>query len=209
VMAPPRRETADGFELQFGTNHLVHFAITGLLIGSMEGREEARVVTLSSTAHKTGRIAFDNLGGERHYFRWRAYGQSKLANLLFALELDRRLRAWGSNVKSMAAHPGYAATNLQFAGPPLVDQLVMRVANAVIAQSEEMGALPTLYAATAPSLPGGTYVGPDGLGEQRGHPKQVSPNSAARDEDVARRLWEVSEQMTGVRFEVSAGEGTG
>jgi NAD(P)-dependent dehydrogenase (short-subunit alcohol dehydrogenase family) len=209
VMAPPRGETADGFELQFGTNHLGHFALTGLLIGSMEGREDPRVVTLSSTAHKTGRIAFDNLGGERHYFRWRAYGQSKLANLLFALELDRRLRAWGSKVKSMAAHPGYAATNLQFAAPPLVDQLAMRVGNAVIAQSEEMGALPTLYAATAPGVAGGTYVGPDGLFEQRGHPKPVSPNRAARDEDVARRLWEVSEQMTGVRFEVSVGEGTG
>ena len=116
-MAPPRSETADGFELQFGTNHLGHFALTGLLIGSMEGRDDARVVTLSSTAHRTGRISFDNLGGERHYFRWRAYGQSKLANLLFALELERRLRAAGSNVKSMAAHPGYAATNLQFAAP--------------------------------------------------------------------------------------------
>ncbi len=205
VMAPPRGRTADGFELQFGTNHLGHFALTGLLIGAMEGREDARVVTLSSTAHKTGRIAFDNLGGERHYFRWRAYGQSKLANLLFALELERRLRAAGSNVKSMAAHPGYAATNLQFAAPPLVDQLVMRVGNAVIAQSEEMGALPTLYAATAPGVAGGTYVGPDGLLEQRGHPKPVSPNRAARDEDVARRLWEVSEEMTGVRFELGAG----
>jgi NAD(P)-dependent dehydrogenase (short-subunit alcohol dehydrogenase family) len=204
VMAPPRGQTADGFELQFGTNHLGHFALTGLLIGAMEGREDARVVTLSSTAHKTGRIAFANLGGERHYFRWRAYGQSKLANLLFALELERRLRAAGSNVKSMAAHPGYAATNLQFAAPPLVDRLVMRVGNAVIAQSEEMGALPTLYAATAPGVAGGTYVGPDGLLEQRGHPKPVSPNRAARDEDVARRLWEVSEEMTGVRFELGA-----
>jgi NAD(P)-dependent dehydrogenase (short-subunit alcohol dehydrogenase family) len=209
VMAPPRSRTADGFELQFGTNHLGHFALTGRLIGAMEGREDARVVTLSSTAHRTGRIAFDNLGGEHHYFRWRAYGQSKLANLLFALELDRRLRAWGSKVKSMAAHPGYAATNLQFAGPPLVDQLAMRVGNAVIAQSEEMGALPILYAATEPGLAGGTYAGPDGLLEQRGHPKPVAPNRAARDEDVARRLWEVSEEMTGVRFEVSAGEGTG
>jgi NAD(P)-dependent dehydrogenase (short-subunit alcohol dehydrogenase family) len=205
VMAPPRSETADGFELQFGTNHLGHFALTGLLIGSMEGREDARVVTLSSTAHRTGRISFDNLGGERHYFRWRAYGQSKLANLLFALELERRLRAAGSNVKSMAAHPGYAATNLQFAAPPLVDRLFMRVGNAVIAQSEEMGALPTLYAATEPGLAGGTYVGPDGIAEQRGHPKPVSPNRAARDEDVARRLWEVSEEMTGVRFELGAG----
>ena len=205
VMAPPRSETSDGFELQFGTNHLGHFALTGLLIGSIEGREDARVVTLSSTAHKTGRIAFDNLGGDRHYFRWRAYGQSKLANLLFALELERRLRAAGSTVKSLAAHPGYAATNLQFAAPPLVDRLVMRVGNAVIAQSEEMGALPTLYAATAPDLPGGTYVGPDGLAEQRGHPKPVSPTRAARDEQVARRLWDVSEQMTGVHFELGAG----
>ena len=209
VMAPPRGRTADGFELQFGTNHLGHFALTGLLIGAMEGRTDARVVTLSSTAHRTGRIAFDNLAGDRHYFRWRAYGQSKLANLLFALELDRRLRAGRVDVKSMAAHPGYAATNLQFAGPPLVDRLAMRVGNAVIAQSEEMGALPTLYAATEPGLPGGTYAGPDGLLEQRGHPKPVAPSGAARDEDVARRLWEVSEEMTGVRFEVSAGEGTG
>jgi NAD(P)-dependent dehydrogenase (short-subunit alcohol dehydrogenase family) len=202
VMAPPRAHTADGFELQFGTNHLGHFALTGLLIGSMEGPDDARVVTLSSTAHRTGRIAFDNLGGDRHYFRWRAYGQSKLANLLFALELERRLRAAGSSTKSMAAHPGYAATNLQFAAPPLLDRLVMKVGNAVIAQSEEMGALPTLYAATEPGLAGGTYVGPDGIGEQRGHPKPVSPNRAARDEDVARRLWDVSEEMTGVRFEL-------
>jgi NAD(P)-dependent dehydrogenase (short-subunit alcohol dehydrogenase family) len=203
VMATPRRYTADGFELQFGTNHLGHFALTGLLIGEMEGRDDARVVTLSSTAHRTGRIAFDNLGGERRYFRWRAYGQSKLANLLFALELDRRLRAAGSTVKSLAAHPGYAATNLQSAGPPLVDRLIMQVSNRVIAQSDEMGALPTLYAATEPGLEGGTYAGPDGIVEQRGHPKRVAPNSAARDEEVARRLWEVSEEMTGVRFELA------
>jgi NAD(P)-dependent dehydrogenase (short-subunit alcohol dehydrogenase family) len=205
VMAPPRGETADGFEMQFGTNHLGHFALTGRLIGAMEGREDARVVTLSSTAHRTGRISFDNLGGERHYFRWRAYGQSKLANLLFALELERRLSAANSTIKSMAAHPGYAATNLQFAAPPLVDRLVMRVGNAVIAQSEEMGALPTLYAATEPGLPGGTYAGPDGIAEQRGHPQPVSPNRAARDKAVAKRLWEVSEEMTGVHFELGAG----
>jgi NAD(P)-dependent dehydrogenase (short-subunit alcohol dehydrogenase family) len=205
VMAPPRRQTADGFELQFGTNHLGHFALTGRLIGAMEGRSDARVVTLSSTAHRTGRIAFDNLGGERRYFRWRAYGQSKLANLLFALELERRLSAAGSTIKSMAAHPGYAATNLQFAGPPLVDRVFMRVSNVVIAQSEEMGALPTLYAATEPGLPGGTYAGPDGFAEQRGHPQPVSPNKAARDEAVARRLWDVSEEMTGVHYELGAG----
>jgi NAD(P)-dependent dehydrogenase (short-subunit alcohol dehydrogenase family) len=197
VMAPPRRRTADGFELQFGTNHLGHFLLTTLLLDSMEGREDARVVTLSSTAHKMGRIAFDNLNGDRHYFRWFAYGQSKLANLLFALELDRRLRAQGSTVKSLAAHPGYAATNLQSAAPPLVDRVVMKVSNAVIAQSDDMGALPTLFAATQPGLSGGTYVGPDGPGEQRGYPTIVKPGGRARDEDSARRLWQVSEELTG------------
>jgi NAD(P)-dependent dehydrogenase (short-subunit alcohol dehydrogenase family) len=161
------------------------------------------VVTLSSNAHRFGRIAFDNLGGDRHYFRWRAYGQSKLANLLFALELDRRLRAAGSTVKSLAAHPGYAATNLQFAGPPGVDAAFMKVTNRLVAQDDEMGALPTLYAATAPGLEGGAFCGPDGFLEQRGHPKPVAPNKAARDQDVARRLWEVSEEMTGVRFDLA------
>jgi NAD(P)-dependent dehydrogenase (short-subunit alcohol dehydrogenase family) len=207
VMAPPRQRTADGFELQFGTNHLGHFALTGRLIGAMEGREDARVVTLSSQAHRTGRIAFDNLGGDHHYFRWRAYGQSKLANLLFALELERRLSAAGSTIKSMAAHPGYAATNLQSAAAPLVDRLVMKVSNLVIAQSDEMGALPVLFAATEPGLPGGTYAGPDGIGEQRGHPHVVSPSGAARDEATAKRLWEVSEELTGVRYELSAPAG--
>jgi NAD(P)-dependent dehydrogenase (short-subunit alcohol dehydrogenase family) len=199
VMAPPRRLTADGFELQFGTNHLGHFALTTALLDQMEGREDARVVTLSSTAHKMGRINFDNLNGERRYFRWNAYGQSKLANLLFALELDRRLRASKSTVKSLAAHPGYASTNLQSAAAPLVDRLVMKVGNAVIAQSDEMGALPQLYAATEPGVEGGTYVGPDGPGEQRGHPTVVQPNGRARDPESARRLWQVSEELTSVR----------
>ena len=197
VMAPPRRRTADGFELQFGTNHLGHFLLTTLLLPSMEGRDDARVVTLSSTAHKIGRIAFDNLNGDRRYFRWRAYGQSKLANLLFALELDRRLRRDGSTVKSLAAHPGYAATNLQTAAPPLIDRVVMKISTAVMAQNDEMGALPTLFAATEPGLEGGTYVGPDGPSEQRGHPTIVVPNGRARDEDTARRLWQVSEELTG------------
>jgi NAD(P)-dependent dehydrogenase (short-subunit alcohol dehydrogenase family) len=203
VMAAPRRRTADGFELQLGTNHLGHFALTGLVIGTMEGREDARVVTMSSNAHRIGRIAFENLGGERRYFRWRAYGQSKLANLMFALELDRRLRAAGSAIKSVAAHPGYAATNLQHAAPPALDSAVMSVGNRLFAQSDEMGALPALYAATDPGLESGTFYGPDGFLEQRGHPKRVSPSGAACDEQVARRLWEVSEQMTGVRFELS------
>jgi NAD(P)-dependent dehydrogenase (short-subunit alcohol dehydrogenase family) len=205
VMAPPRQVTADGFELQLGTNYLGHFVLTGRLIGAMQGRADARVVTLSSNAHKMGRIDFDDLQSERRYLRWRAYGQSKLADLLFALELDRRLRAAGSDVRSLAAHPGYAATNLQSAAAPTLDRLVMGVTNRLVAQSAEMGALPELFAATQPGLEGGTYVGPDGLGEFRGHPVPVSPSSAARDERTASRLWAVSEKLTGVRFSLGAG----
>jgi NAD(P)-dependent dehydrogenase (short-subunit alcohol dehydrogenase family) len=204
VMAPPRRETADGFELQLGTNLLGHFALTGRLIGLMQDREDARVVTLSSNAHKMGRIDFDDLQSRRHYRRWSAYGQSKLADLMFALELDRRLRAAGSTISSVAAHPGYAATNLQTAAPPLVDRLVMQVTNLLVAQSADMGALPTLYAATAPGVEGGSYVGPDGIGEFRGHPKLTKPSGSARDERVAARLWEVAEELTSVRFELGA-----
>jgi NAD(P)-dependent dehydrogenase (short-subunit alcohol dehydrogenase family) len=202
VMAPPRQVTADGFELQLGTNHLGHFALMGRLIGTMQGRADARVVTLSSNAHKMGRINFDDLQHTRRYNRWLAYGQSKLADLMSALELDRRLRATGSTVKSIAAHPGYAATNLQFAAAPAIDRLVMRLTNVVMAQSAELGALPALYAATQPELEGGSYIGPDGLGEFRGHPHVVSPNRAARDEQVAARLWTVSEELTGVRVEL-------
>jgi NAD(P)-dependent dehydrogenase (short-subunit alcohol dehydrogenase family) len=204
VMAPPRRETADGFELQLGTNLLGHFALTAHLIGAMEGREGARVVTLSSNAHKMGRINFDDLQSTHGYRRWGAYGQSKLADLMFSLELDRRLRAVGSTVASVAAHPGYAATNLQTAAAPAIDRLVMRATNLVMAQSAEMGALPSLYAATYPGLEGGSYVGPDGIGEFRGHPKICSPNRAARDQQVAARLWDVSQELTGVQFEFAA-----
>jgi NAD(P)-dependent dehydrogenase (short-subunit alcohol dehydrogenase family) len=208
VMAPPRRETADGFELQLGTNLLGHFALTGRLIGLMEGRRDARVVTLSSNAHKMGRINFDDLQSERGYRRWSAYGQSKLADLMFALELDRRLRAAGSSIRSLAAHPGYAATNLQTAAAPAADRIVMRLTNLVMAQSAETGALPTLYAATEPGLEGGSYVGPDGIGEFRGHPQLVSPNRAARDEQVAARLWDVAEDLTAVRFELGVASST-
>jgi NAD(P)-dependent dehydrogenase (short-subunit alcohol dehydrogenase family) len=205
VMAPPRRETKDGFELQLGTNVLGHFALTGRLIGAMQDRRDARVVTVSSNAHKFGRINFDDLQSQRRYSRWGAYGQSKLADLMFALELDRRLRAAGSEVKSVAAHPGYAATNLQTAAPPLLDALLMRVTNLVMAQSADAGALPLLYAATHPDLDGGAYVGPDGIGEFRGHPRITKPSAAARDADVAARLWSVAEELTGVSFELGAG----
>jgi NAD(P)-dependent dehydrogenase (short-subunit alcohol dehydrogenase family) len=208
VMAPPRRQTVDGFELQLGTNLLGHFALTARLIGLMESRTDARVVTLSSNAHKMGRIDFDDLQSERRYTRWGAYGQSKLADLMFSLELNRRLRASGSSVKSVAAHPGYAATNLQTAAAPALDRIVMQFTNLIVAQSADMGALPSLYAATYPDLAGGSYIGPDGIGEFRGHPHLVSPNRAARDEQVAARLWSVSEELTGVRFELAAAAGS-
>jgi NAD(P)-dependent dehydrogenase (short-subunit alcohol dehydrogenase family) len=195
VMAVPRAKTADGFELQLGTNHLGHFALAGLLLP----RIRDRVVTISSQAHRTGRINFGDLQSERRYQRWMAYGQSKLANLLFMMELQRRLDAAGSPLRSVAAHPGYSATNLQFHTQSFQDQ-IMGVFNHVIAQSAAMGALPTLYAATA-DVPGGAYAGPDGLFEQRGHPKLVDMSGAAKDPDTARRLWEVSEELTGVRYD--------
>jgi NAD(P)-dependent dehydrogenase (short-subunit alcohol dehydrogenase family) len=195
VMAVPRGQTADGFELQLGTNHLGHFALAGLLLP----RIRDRVVTISSQAHRTGRINFGDLQFERHYQRWIAYGQSKLANLLFMMELARRLDAAGSALRSVAAHPGYSATNLQSHTQSIQDQL-MGIANWLIAQSAAMGALPTLYAATA-DLPGAAYVGPDGLFEQRGHPKLVDMSGAAKNADAARRLWEISEELTGVRYD--------
>jgi NAD(P)-dependent dehydrogenase (short-subunit alcohol dehydrogenase family) len=200
VMAPPRSETADGFELQLGTNHLGHFALTGLLLERLKAAQAARVVSLPSNGHRIGKIDFDDLQSERRYRRWGAYGQSKLANLLFMRELDRRARAAGLPLVSVAAHPGYSATNLQFAAPPLADRIVMRVLNVVVAQSADKGALSPLYAATVPDLPGGSYIGPDGPGEWRGSPHLVGMSKRAQDPETARRLWEVSESLTGVRY---------
>jgi NAD(P)-dependent dehydrogenase (short-subunit alcohol dehydrogenase family) len=207
VMAAPYRKTADGFELQFGTNHLGHFALTGLLLPLMYGQPDSRVVTVASNNHKGGRMHFDDLQGEHRYSRWGAYAQSKLANLLFAFELDRRLKAGGSRMISVAAHPGYSATNLQLSGPPPHERLAMRVSNRLFAQSAEIGALPILYAATAPGVTGGSYAGPDGPGEMRGHPVLVKAIKRAYDEEDARRLWDVSERLTGVvyDFKVPAG----
>jgi NAD(P)-dependent dehydrogenase (short-subunit alcohol dehydrogenase family) len=202
VMAPPRRLTKDGFESQIGTNHLGHFALTGLVLDRLLAGPDPRVVTVSSEYHRIGKIDFEDLHGERSYRRWRAYGQSKLANLMFCFELARRAAAAGTELKSVAAHPGYAATNLQFAGPARFhERAVMALSNRLIAQSAEMGALPTLFAATVPEIPGGTFIGPDGFMEQRGYPHVVSATSKAYDEDVWRRLWDVSEQLTGVHYD--------
>jgi NAD(P)-dependent dehydrogenase (short-subunit alcohol dehydrogenase family) len=199
VMAVPERRTKDGFEMQLGTNHLGHFALTNLLLPHVRDR----VVVVASGAHRIGSIDLDDLNWERRgYSRWRAYGQSKLANLLFMSELQRRLVDAGSSIRVTGAHPGYAATNLQHRTENIVQNTLMAIGNRVMAQSEEMGALPTLFAATQ-DLPGDTYVGPDSLGEQRGHPKVVGRSGAARDEETARRLWELSEGLTGVAFPLS------
>ena len=207
VMAPPRRETADGFELQLGTNHLGHFALTGLLREKLLAAPEARVVTVTSGAHRIGSIDFDDLQRRHHYMRWTAYGQSKLANLLFALELQRRAVAADLPLRSMAAHPGYAATNLQHAGPQLdagpLSKLTApfwSVANHLAGQSPRDGARPTLYAATEPDLPGGSLIGPGGFASLRGAPALETPSGAALDEETARRLWQVSEELTGVEL---------
>jgi len=206
VMALPYRTTADGFERQFGTNHLGHFALTGLLLPHLLAGSSPRVVTLSSVAHRRGQIDFDDLQSDGSYSKWRAYGQSKLAILLFAFELQRRADEQGVPLLSVAAHPGYSATNLQAAGPRMegssIGERLSLLANKILAQSAERGALPTLYAATAPDLPGGAYVGPDGFGEMRGHPQLVGTTAAARDPQTAGRLWRVSEELTGVRFDL-------
>jgi NAD(P)-dependent dehydrogenase (short-subunit alcohol dehydrogenase family) len=196
VMVPPLTRTVDGFELQFGTNHLGHFALTNLLLGRITGR----VVTVSSVAHRSGRIDFDDLNWERkRYRRWGAYAQSKLANLLFTLELQRRLTAVGSRVIATAAHPGYAATNLQFHSGRRAIEVFSRIGNRLFAQDEQSGALPTLFAAVA-DVPGNSFVGPGGPRELRGAPKLVGRSARAQDEAVAHRLWEVSEQLTGTAF---------
>ena len=201
VMATPYRLTPDGFELQMATNHFGPFALTGLLI---EALHDARVVTVSSGMHRSGKIAFDDLQSERGYHRWHAYSQTKLANLLFTFELGRRAAAAGLSLMSVAAHPGIARTNLQAAGPGMdgnrLRQALIVGGTHLIGQSDAQGALPSLYAATVPDLPSGTYVGPNGLFEGRGHPKLVSASKAAHDEADARRLWEVSEELTGVSY---------
>jgi len=200
VMATPERRTADGFELQIGTNHLGHFALTNLLLPQVTDR----VVAVSSDLHRSGKIDLDDLNWEhRRYRSWAAYSQSKLANLLFVLELERRLTAAASTVRATAAHPGYAATNLQGRTGNPIANLVGAIGNRLIAQSDTMGALPTLYAATA-DVPGGTYIGPNGFRNLRGHPTVNSPARQALDPVMARRLWDLSERLTGVSWPLGA-----
>ena len=200
VMMPPRSVTPQGIELQFATNHLGHFALTGLLLGHLSSGMEPRVVTVTSIEHKPGRIDFDDLGSERSYQPRTAYQRSKFANAVFGIELDRRLRASGLPVTSVLAHPGYSATNLQTTGPTGAMKWFLRVSNALVAQNVERGALPQLHAATAPGVKGGDFFGPNGFNEMRGDPTKVEAVARARDPEIGRRLWEVSEELTGVSF---------
>jgi NAD(P)-dependent dehydrogenase (short-subunit alcohol dehydrogenase family) len=204
VMAIPLRRTADDFEMQFGTNHLGHFALTGRLLPLLLAATHPRVVSTSSQAHRIGKMRWDDLQWRNRYSKWMAYGQSKLANLLFMFDLDRRAQREGSELISAAAHPGYASTHLQAAGPEMAGSALMErtmaFGNRLVAQSDTDGALPQLYAATMPDVTGGDYYGPSGPFEMRGSPKKVGCSGAARDASAARRLWEISEKETGVTY---------
>lgn len=210
VMAIPYRETVSGFEMQFGTNHLGHFALTGRLLEALLSTPGSRVVTVSSTLHQSGSMNFEDLMGRQNYDKRAAYAQSKLANLLFAYELDRRLKAIGNNGSgktspiSLGVHPGYADTNLQEVGPKMegstVGRVVMEIANSLFAQSAAMGALPTLYGATEPDLQGGEYIGPSGFLGMRGYPAPTQSSQRSHNQEDAARLWQVSEDLTGVKY---------
>ena len=204
VMALPRRETADGFEMQLGTNHLGHFALTSVLMPLLLDTPAARVVTVSSLMHRVGSMRFDDLHGRRSYDKWRAYSQSKLANLLFCYELDRRLRVVDADVSSVAAHPGYSATNLQGVGPQLsgskLAERFYAFTNKVAAQSAQMGAMPSVFAAVGDPVSGGGFYGPEGLGQMRGYPVRVESSRASHDEVAAQRLWMMSIEATGETF---------
>lgn len=204
VMAPPRTLSAQGHELQFAANHLGHFALTGLLLDLLAEGKDPRVVTVTSLNHRQGRLDFDDLHGERGYAPMRSYNQSKLANAVFGHELHRRLGAAGSPVRSLLAHPGYTATNLQTSAPTGLVRFLFGHLLTPLAQSPERGALPQLYAATRPDAESGQFFGPDGPAELRGAPRRVLLAPAATGPETGRRLWEVSERLTGVRFPLPA-----
>ncbi|MGA7522204.1 MAG: oxidoreductase [Acidobacteriaceae bacterium] len=209
VMAlPERRVTPDGFELQLGTNHFGHFALTGLLLPALLAAPAARIVTVSSIAHRGATLDFSNLNWEQGYKPWPAYRRTKLANLLFAFELQRRLERAHAAASSIAVHPGVSNTNLFKAGPGQGGGLLAKIIPlfiALVAQSEAQGALPTLYAATSPDAQAGHFYGPDGFREMRGYPVEVRAEAQAYDENAAAHLWNVSEKLTGVRYNLPAG----
>jgi NAD(P)-dependent dehydrogenase (short-subunit alcohol dehydrogenase family) len=196
VMVPPYGKTVQGFETQFGINHLGHFALTGALLDLLTDTPGSRVVNVSSMAHRIGKIDFSNLNWDKGYNAQAAYGQSKLANLLFTYELQRRLKKAGKDTLSVAAHPGWTETNLQQHSSSFM------FLNKFFAQDALMGALPTLYAAAEPDVHGAQYYGPSGFLEMNGPPKRVKSNKRSHDQNVAERLWHISEDLTGVRFQI-------
>ncbi|HEX6359819.1 oxidoreductase [Actinophytocola sp.] len=202
VMMPPHSLTEQGYELQFGVNHLAHFALTLLLFNTLLQGENPRVVTVSSGLHHRGRIHFGDLHGNQKYSRTGYYAQSKLANVVFGLELHRRLRTNGIGMLSVLAHPGYTATNLQSSGPTGISKLAMKVSNRIMAQDVGMGALPQVYAAAGADVESGQFWGPDGRNESKGYPTVVQPLDEARDRELARRLWDISVEMTGVHIDL-------
>jgi NAD(P)-dependent dehydrogenase (short-subunit alcohol dehydrogenase family) len=204
VMAPPRSLSPQGHERQFATNHLGHFALTGRLMGLLEAGRDPRVVTVSSLAHRHGQIHFDDLTGARQYSATGFYSQSKLANALFGLELDRRLRAVGSPVRSLLAHPGFSATRLVANGLNLPLRVLSHLVLPFVTQSQEAGALPQLRAAVDPGAQGGQYYGPSGKGERKGDPVVVDTIPEAKDLETAAKLWTLSEELTGVRYRLGA-----
>ena len=196
VMMPPYSKTKDGFELQIGTNHFGHFALTGLLLDLLLKTDGSRIVSVSSIAHKAGKIQFDDLNFENNYNKTRAYGQSKLANLLFTYELQRKLEKSGAATIAVASHPGWTQTNLQR------HSALGRILNPIMGQLQEKGAWPTLMAATHPETNGSDYYGPEGFMEMKGHPKKLRSNAKSHDKDVAARLWKLAEVLTVVKFDV-------
>lgn len=202
VMATPRSKTADGFEMQFGTNHLGHFALTGLLLPTLLATAGARVVNISSLAHRMGRIHFDDLQSEQKYSAWGAYGQSKLANLLFTFELQRKLAAAGAECIAVAAHPGVSTTNLTQSTGGFMGRMATFTQPVLgkLMQGADKGALPTLLAALDPSAQGGEYYGPGGFMEQRGYPEQVESSDRSKDVATAAQLWQASVDLTGVDY---------
>ena len=199
IMAPPYAKTKDGFEMQFGSNHLGHFALTGLLLPVLAKTPGSRVVTISSRAHSRGSIDFDNLDGSMGYQAKKFYNQSKLANLYFALELDKRLKEHELQTISIACHPGVSATNILKLGSWEIPFAFKRIANLFL-QPPDMGALSTIYAATEPGLTGGEYIGPLGQFQRKGYPALGTPHANATDQKISRQLWDVSERLTAVTF---------
>ena len=206
LMALPRRETEEGFEMQLGVNHLGHFALTSHLI-DMIIDSNGRVVNQSSMAHEDAEIDFDDLMGEENYSKWGAYGQSKLANLLFTYELDRRLKEKDIEVESVGCHPGVSDTNLFREGPKMEHSKIKlyfgKIFSKILGQSPDKGCLPMVYAATSEEIEGGEYIGPDGFKQMRGYPEKQESSEASHNEEDAKKLWERSEELTNVKFEIS------